>query len=257
MKPILMGIINLTEDSFYESSPSFEAKAAAHVSGGVDILDLGAESTRPGAAPVEEEEEIRRLVPAVKKLKNLYPNTLISVDTYRARAASACLDAGADIINDISAASDVNTALAAARANAKIILMHMRGTPQTMDSLTDYKDILSEIKEFFTKRINVCLMAGVKRENIILDPGFGFAKTAEQNIFLLKNLDFLSYFGLPVLAGVSRKRFLSDGADTPADRLPATIAANILAYQKGASIFRVHDVLENKRALNFAQKVTL
>ncbi len=256
MRAKIMGIVNATEDSFFTSEKSTHGAFALgekHLKEGADILDLGAESTRPGAQPLSAREEINKLVPLIKEIKLKYPSAIVSIDTYKAETAEEMLTHGADIINDISALADKGMAKAVAKAGCKVVLMHMRGTPLTMDACACYDDIIKEIKDFFEERISFALANNIKRENIILDPGFGFAKTKAQNMFLLKHLDFLKSFNMPVLAGLSRKRFLS--GDKPEDRLFSTMAANILAYEKGASIFRVHDVAAHKQAFNFIQQV--
>ncbi|WP_428898074.1 dihydropteroate synthase [Parelusimicrobium proximum] len=255
----VMGIINCLSSSFYEyekTEESIVAKADRFISEGADILDLGAESTRPGFDFISEEEELSRILSPLRSIRASHPHIPVSIDTNKASVALKTLSAGADIINDVTGLRDPDMTRVIADHGAGVVIMHMRGTPSTMDSLTDYEDILLEIKEYFEERIEICLKAGVKKENIILDAGFGFAKTKEQNIFLLQHLDYFNSLGLTQLAGLSRKRFLSAyEGDTAADRLYTTISANICAYQKGARIFRVHDVKENKQALSFAAKI--
>lgn len=258
MKPKIMSIINLTDDSFFKHEDGLASAlltAKKHVEEGADILDIGAESTRPGADFISEGAELERLVPFILEIRKIYPNIPISVDTYKASVADRCLNAGADIINDITAGGDKDMLSVAEEHDARIVLMHMRGTPATMNDLTQYDDIIRELEDYFRERIDACLARNIRKENIILDPGFGFAKTKEQNLFLLDNLDFLKYFACPVLAGVSHKRFVAafDG-DTADDRLYTSVAANIIAMQRGAQIFRVHDTLANRQALDFVYR---
>ena len=239
-----MGILNVTPDSFFDGgNPVSPAERAARlVKEGADIIDIGGESTRPGAAPVSLEEEENRALPVLQKIRAAHPQILISIDTYKPALAAKAAALGADILNDPSGLSDVKMAKIAAAQNKKLVIMHTRGTPRTMDKLAVYGNILEEMKIFFEEKIRAALAAGVRRENIILDPGFGFAKTKEQNLFLLENLQYFKTFNLPLLVGLSRKKFLSKTEnDAPADRLSATLEANKKAA-KHADILRVHDV---------------
>jgi len=190
---------------------------------------------------VSAEEEEKRLIPPLRKIRAAHPKILISVDTYKPATAAKAAKLGTDILNDPSGLSDIKMAQIAAAQNKKLVIMHTRGTPQTMDGMAVYKNILEEIKTFFEEKIKAAQNAGLRRENIILDPGFGFAKTKEQNWFLLDNLDYFKSLNLPLLVGVSRKKFLSAGNDAPADRLPASLQAAKKAAQH-AAILRVHDV---------------
>ncbi|MDR0292418.1 MAG: dihydropteroate synthase [Elusimicrobium sp.] len=243
-KPIIMGILNITPDSFFDGGvPASPAERAAQmIKEGAAVIDIGGESTRPGALPVSLQEEEERVLPALRRIRAAHPQILISVDTYKPALAAKAAALGADILNDPSGLSDVKMAQVAAAQNKKLVIMHARGTPQTMNKLAVYNNILEEIKSFFEEKIRLALAAGVRRENIILDPGFGFAKTKEQNLFLLENLEYFKSLNLPLLVGLSRKRFLSETAnDTPAARLPATLEANKKAAMY-ADILRVHDV---------------
>jgi len=239
-----MGILNVTPDSFFDGGTPISPleRAAQMIKEGADIIDIGGESTRPTAAPVSLEEEEKRVLPVLQEIRAEYPKILISVDTYKTRLAAKAAALGADILNDTSGLADAEMARIAAARNKKLVIMHTRGTPQTMNKLAVYNNILEEMKNFFEEKIKIALAAGVRRENIILDVGFGFAKTKEQNLFLLENLQYFKTFNLPLLIGLSRKRFLAQTEnDTPADRLPATLEASKKAAEY-ADILRVHDV---------------
>ncbi|MDR0734393.1 MAG: dihydropteroate synthase [Elusimicrobiota bacterium] len=246
--PILMGILNTTPDSFhdggsYAAPPAALKRAHDILAQGAEIIDIGGESTRPGAAPVSVEEEIRRTAPLIKAIRQKFPAAQISIDTYNYETARAALEAGANIINDVSALKDAGLARLAARTKgAKLVIMHARGTPKNMQAMCDYKNILAEIYEFFEVKIKEAAAAGMARENIILDVGLGFAKTSEQNWFLLENLKYFSPLGLPQLIGASRKRFTGGS-------LELSLKAAEIASQNGAAILRVHDVIETKKML--------
>lgn len=246
--PQVMGIINITPDSFAlacrdmsESSVLVAAEKA--LSDGADILDLGGQSTRSGAMMVGLEEEWRRVHLAASAIRRHFPNAILSVDTFRAELARRAVEEdGVDIINDISGGDmDADMYGVVARAHVPYICMHMRGTPETMQQLTRYDDIMAEITDYFARRVDRLHQMGVR--DVILDPGFGFSKTVEQNYYLLRHLDMLSPFGLPVLAGLSRKSMLYKVlGGAPRDMLNATTAANMAALMGGAAILRVHDV---------------
>ena len=249
-RPVVMGIVNLTADSFYGASrcavgSQFTARIAQMLQAGADILDLGACSTRPGAAPVELRQEIELLEPAVRQAKALYPDCVVSVDTFRGEVARRAVEEwGADIINDISGGKlDPEMLTTVERLKAPYILTHMRGTPQTMSRLTDYPDgvtagVISELSPI----VGRLTQAGVA--DIIIDPGFGFAKTLEQNYILMRELPAIRrFFNRPVLVGISRKSMIYNLCGcTPEDALPGTTALNTFALMHGASILRVHDV---------------
>jgi len=255
IKTQIMGIINLTEDSFFAGSrTSVEqvvSRAEQLLDEGADILDIGAESTRPGAERIDESVELERIFAAVTAICMALPNARISVDTTRSSVARAALENGAEIINDISAfLFDEDIVSVCAAYGAKYVLMHMRGTPETMDKECDYDNILLDINNFFEEKIALAEMHGLKRENIILDPGFGFAKTAQQNRFMLNNLSAFKGFGLPLLVGVSRKRFLGE-AVAPEERLEATLSVTTLCALQNVEYVRVHDVAANRRVIDF------
>jgi dihydropteroate synthase len=252
-KPLIMGVINATEDSFFSESrvideEVFFSKVSEMVTMGVDIIDIGGESSRPGSLPVSSEEEIKRIVPLIKRLRKSF-DIPISVDTYRMETAKAAFNAGADIINDISGLQ-FDTAMASFAAETKmpVVIMHIKGKPETMQQNPYYSDVLKEMKTYFEERIQYALKNGIKRENLILDPGIGFGKRLEDNLRILKNLDTLRVFGLPLLLGTSRKSFIGEvlKQKNPKDRLSGTLGTTALGVQKGVKIFRVHDVKENR-----------
>lgn len=261
----IMGIINLTDDSFFSDSRTYDSKSATLERAlkltreGASILDLGAESTRPGSSRVSEEQEIERMTEAVKIIRHNLPNIPISIDTTRSTVAQAALDQGADIINDISGLTfDEKIADIASQYNAPLVIMHMRGTPKTMQSMCQYDNILDDISSFFEKSIEKAVSKGVPRKNIILDPGFGFAKTTEQNLYLVKHTEAFKTFKMPLLYGVSRKGFIgrtTHGDPMPGESLQGTIATTTLFATAGIDIIRVHDVLDNIRAIKIAEAV--
>jgi dihydropteroate synthase len=256
----LLGILNLTPDSFHDggrdaSVEDSVSRARDMVRSGADALDLGAESTRPGAEAVSEREELNRLLPVLEHVVEL--GAPVSVDTVKAAVARRALDAGAAIVNDISALTfDPAMAEVCAEAGAPVILMHRRGGPKDMQSLTGYADVVEEILRYLEGRIAFALRAGIDERRIVVDPGIGFAKTAEQNLEILRRLPELRRLGRPVLVGASRKSFLSRySGEHTAERLPGTIAVTALAIRGGASILRVHDVAENAAAARTAEAV--
>jgi dihydropteroate synthase len=255
--PLVMGVVNVTPDSFSDGGRWFDADAAiAHgvelVAEGADVVDVGGESTRPGAARVEPEEELRRVVPVIRELAGR--GIRVSVDTMRAATALAAVEAGAEIINDVSAGlADEAMGAIAAETGASYVAMHWRGHSDRMDGLAEYADVAVEVRDELAARVDALVAAGVDTERLILDPGLGFAKRGEQNWQLLARLDVLEALGLPILVGASRKRFL--GALLPEDAaveerdLP-TAVVSVLAAQAGAWGVRVHDVSGTRRALD-------
>ena len=262
-KMCVMGILNITPDSFYAGSrvPVLEdvlTRAGQMLDQGAQILDIGGESTRPGSDSVDGEEERRRVLPVVAALRKEHPEAILSVDTYRADTAEAALEAGADIINDISAMeADPHMLDVAVRTKAPIILMHMRGTPKNMQQNCQYQDVVQEVAVYLAERAQLLRECGVGRDKIILDPGIGFAKDVEQNLRLMRDLHVLTCFGYPVLLAASRKSTI--GAvlgGVPADeRLEGTIATSLQAVYAGAQMVRVHDVLENVRAIRMLEAI--
>lgn len=250
----IAGIINLTDDSFYAESRTAVSDAVSRakqlVSEGADLLDLGAESTRPGAERTDESEELEKIRAVLPEIRAALPDVKISVDTTRFSVAKAALEKGADIINDVSGLADENIVKACRDHGSGYVLTHSRGTSVTMDGMCEYDNILLEINSFFERKIELAEKTGLKREKIILDPGFGFAKNEKQNLYLLKNLCAFRGFGLPLLVGVSRKRFL--GAALKAEeRLEATLSATALCVLQNVEYVRVHDVAANRRAADF------
>jgi len=257
----LMGVLNVTPDSFsdgglYADPGRAVDRGLALVAEGADVVDVGGESTRPGSLPVPEAEELRRVVPVVEALRRQTP-ALLSVDTTKAAVARAALDAGADIVNDTSALRfDPAMAGVVARSGAAVVLMHMKGTPLTMQDAPAYDDITGEIAAFFDDRIRVAEAAGIPRGRVIVDPGIGFGKSFEHNLELLRRQAVFHALGRPLLVGFSRKAFLGRILDRPPDeRLEGTIAAAVLSVERGAHILRVHDVGPVARAVRAAEAI--
>jgi dihydropteroate synthase len=245
----IMGVVNVTPDSFSDGGLYLDpAAAVAHAleleGEGAAILDIGGESTRPGAEPVPAAEELRRVVPVIEGLVAAGVRAQISIDTSKAAVAAAALDAGATLVNDVTALrADPEMAALVAASGADCCLMHMLGEPRTMQENPRYGDVVSEVKAFLEQRVAFAVAAGVAEERILIDPGIGFGKTAAHNLELVRRLAELVALGRPVVIGTSRKSFLGrlTGRDTD-DRLAGTIATNVLAYERGATVFRVHDV---------------
>jgi dihydropteroate synthase len=256
----IMGVVNVTPDSFSDGGLYLDPEAAvAHgrelVEAGAEILDIGGESTRPGAAPVSAEEELRRVVPVVRGLREA--DARISVDTSKAAVAAAALEAGAEIVNDVTALrGDPEMAPLCAERGAGIVLMHMTGDPRTMQDDPRYEDVVAEVKAFLAQRLEAAVGAGIAEERIWLDPGIGFGKTGAHNMELLRRLSELRDLDRPLVVGTSRKSFLGRFDGAPADgRLGGTIASSVLAAGEGAEVLRVHDVAEVRQALTVAAAV--
>lgn len=247
-QPVVMGILNATPDSFYEGSRVSAMEAAVAQAGkmladGAAMLDVGGYSTRPGADDVSEAEEIRRVVPVIESILQQFPGATVSVDTFRASVAEAAVNAGALMVNDVSGGADGQMFETVARLQVPYVLMHSRGTPQTMAQLTQYNDLLSDMLKFFMVKLHTAHKSGIK--DVVMDVGFGFAKTIEQNYFLLRNLDYFRVLELPMLVGLSRKSSIYKKLGITADgALNGTTVLNTLALTKGAAILRVHDVKE-------------
>ncbi len=247
-RPLIMGVVNVTADSFYDGG-RYRApeRAIAHalelVGQGADIIDIGGESTRPGATPISEEEELARILPVIEGLVH-HVKVPISIDTTKSRVAQLALDIGASIINDVSALrQDPAMASVITESDAAVVLMHMQGTPQTMQLAPHYSDVGAEVLQFFEERVDAALLAGIARTNIILDPGFGFGKLLLHNLELLRELPSFSVLNCPLLVGLSRKGFIGHIVDRPVDQREwGTAAAVALAVDRGAHIVRVHDV---------------
>ena len=250
-KPLIMGILNATPDSFsdggkFQTLETAVARGLQMVEEGADIIDIGGESTRPGAKPVQPSEEIARTVPIIRKLREK-TNALISIDTRKAEVARAAIAAGADIINDVSALADPGMAAVAAETGAGLVLMHMQGTPENMQNDPRYADAVSTVRNFLEERAAFAVERGIAPEQICLDPGIGFGKTDEHNLALLKGIPQLAAAGRPVLVGASRKSFIGrmTGREKPDERLAGSLAVVAFAVLRGAHILRVHDVKES------------
>ncbi len=261
--PVVVGILNVTPDSFSDGGDFFDPEAAAEhattmLDEGADMLDVGGESTRPGSDPVSQEEEIRRVVPVLKRILSVCPEAVISVDTYRSGTAKAALEAGASLVNDVTALrGDPGMVSLIEEAACPVILMHMQGEPKTMQKEPNYQDVVREVRNFLAERAEYAVAAGVRLENIIVDPGIGFGKNLEHNLALLRNLDALVDLGFPVLIGTSRKSFVErvTGVQEARDRVFGTVATTVLAFEQGATFFRVHDVRANREALAVARAI--
>jgi dihydropteroate synthase len=247
----LMGVVNVTPDSFSDGGQYLEPEAAiarglALVAQGAGILDVGGESTRPGASPVPAEAELRRVLPVIEGLVSAGAGAgaQISIDTSKANVASAALKAGATLVNDVTALrGDREMAAVLADSGADCCLMHMLGEPRTMQQDPRYEDVVGEVKAFLEERLALAVSSGIREERVMLDPGIGFGKTARHNLELVRRLDELVAIGRPVVIGTSRKAFLGRITGREVDaRVPGTIATNVLAYERGARVFRVHDV---------------
>jgi dihydropteroate synthase len=256
-----MGVLNVTPDSFYDGGRYIDPAAAVDhglslIEDGADILDVGGESSRPGADPVPADEERRRIVPVIAALRPK-TQTLLSIDTMKSEVARAALDAGADIINDVSSASlDPRLLTLAADRGAGFVLMHMKGIPKTMQADPWYDDVVAEVRAFLAEKIDIAEAYGVRRENIVLDPGIGFGKRLEDNLSLIRRLDAFAELGRPILIGISRKSFIGKILNAPPeDRLEGTIAAAVLSLVHGAHILRVHDVRAVRRAALVADAI--
>jgi dihydropteroate synthase len=253
-RPHVMGIVNVTPDSFsdggkYTSTNLAVGHALMLIAEGADILDIGGESTRPGAAIVGLDEELERVIPVIEVLKKTC-NIPISIDTYKPEVMRQAIAAGADIVNDVRALQEPNALAIVAQSNVGVCLMHMQGTPQTMQLEPHYVDVVGEVKQFLMDRMDVAIASGISKNRILLDPGFGFGKTRAHNIALIQPLEQLNAVGQPLLVGLSRKSVL--GAIAGGDegqRLYASVAASVISAMKGAKVLRVHDVKATVDAL--------
>lgn len=259
-RPLVMGIVNVTPDSFSDGGEHADAaRAVAHaerlVAEGADLLDIGGESTRPGSDPVPVAEELARVLPVVRALAD--GPVPVSVDTRHADVARACLEAGASIVNDVTGFRDPAMRSAVTGSACGLVVMHMRGEPKTMQDDPRYDDVVGEVEAFLLGQAALLEDAGVARERIAIDPGIGFGKTLEHNLALLRALPRLAGHGYPVLVGASRKRFIGmlAGVDEPRERLGGSIAAAVLAVERGAAIVRVHDVAQTVQALAVARAI--
>ena len=261
-KTLVMGIVNVTPDSFSDGGKFFSPEVAIRhasklITQGADIIDIGGESTRPGAEQVSESEELKRVIPVIEKIRTDNPTILISIDTTKASVAKHAVEAGADIINDVSGLSFDNNMIGTVESfNIPVVIMHMKGNPQNMQLNPKYKDIVNEILDFFKMKIKTAIQSGINRSMIILDPGIGFGKTVEHNFELLSRLNEFNILELPIMIGPSRKSFIGITLDLPPeDRVEGTAAAVSAGVMNGASIVRVHDVKSMKRVVRIIEKV--
>ncbi len=259
-RPMVMGILNVTPDSFSDGGRfTVPDQALQHVeqmlAEGAEIIDIGGESTRPGARPVEESEEIERVVPLIEAIRARF-DVPISVDSSKPGVMHAAIAAGADMLNDVRALQDEGALQAAADLSVPVCLMHMQGEPRSMQVNPVYEDVVADVMAFLSQRIEVCLNAGIDKEKLVIDPGFGFGKKLSHNLTLLRELNRFKSFGLPILVGISRKSMIGTVLNKPVDqRLYGSIAAAALALWQGATILRVHDVAATVDALKMCQAV--
>jgi len=257
-----MGILNVTPDSFSDGGKFTNIDAALQqveqmIAHGAKIIDIGGESTRPGAAEVTEADEVNRVIPILKSIKQRF-DVAVSIDTSKASVMTEAVNYGADMINDVRALQNKGCIEAVAQSEALVCLMHMQGLPRTMQDNPKYDDVVEDIKIFLSDRVESCINAGINKERIVLDPGFGFGKTLEQNYELLARMDEFSTMSLPVLAGISRKSMIGNLLQRPVEqRLAGSLATAIIAAQKGAKIIRVHDVKETVDALTILHTVNI
>lgn len=259
-RPHVMGILNVTPDSFSDGGKFNSLKLAIEraekmIAAGVSIIDIGGESTRPGAPEVTLEDELQRVVPVIKAIRAKH-NVWISIDTSKAEVMRQAVNAGADLINDVRALQEPGALEVAAKAGVPICLMHMQGQPRTMQMSPCYQDVLTDVKAFLQERVAACENVGIAREQIILDPGFGFGKTLEHNYHLLAHLEAFHQLGFPILAGMSRKSMIFKLLEkNPADCMVASVTCATVAAMKGAQIIRVHDVDETLEAMKIVQTI--
>jgi dihydropteroate synthase len=258
--PRILGVLNVTPDSFADGGLYLDPAAAVGqaerlVADGADLIDLGGESTRPGADPVSADEEIRRILPVIGPVLAL--GIPVSIDTGKAEVARVALDAGAHVVNDVTALEDPGMARVVAEREAGLVLMHRKGTPRTMQRDPRYEDVVMEVRALLASRRAAAVEAGIAPERIVLDPGIGFGKAVEHNLELIRRVDAIASLGSPVLLGVSRKRFLGalTGVDTPTERDFATVAAVVAARMRGVALFRVHHVAATRQALRVADAI--
>lgn len=258
--PRVMGILNVTPDSFsdggnFSKIDQAVAQAAKLIDEGADVLDIGGESTRPNATPVSLQQELDRVIPVIESLTKEI-NIPISIDTYKPAVMRAAIDAGASIVNDVKALQEEGALEVVATSDVAACLMHMQGTPQTMQESPQYDDVVSEVSNALLARVNACEKAGIGKHRLLIDPGFGFGKTRQHNITLIQQLDKLTQLGLPMLVGLSRKSVLGQVTGNDVDaRLYASVAAAVVSAMKGAKILRVHDVSATVEALKVVSVV--
>ena len=258
---LIMGILNVTPDSFSDGGKYLEKNnainhALAMIDNGADIIDVGGESTRPFSDPVSLDEEISRVIPVIEGIRK-ESDVCISIDTTKSEVATAALNSGASLINDVSA-MEVDPLMidVALKFDCPIIIMHMKGTPKSMQENPQYESLISDIKDYLQERVDFIVSKGINSKKIVIDPGIGFGKTVENNFEIINNLNHFTKMGFPVMLGASRKSFIGISLDLPEeDRLEGSLAANIIGLQNGAKIFRVHDVAETNKAFVIANKI--
>ena len=257
-----MGILNVTPDSFSDGGRYIDSKnALSHalkmIDMGADIIDIGGESTRPGSDPVSEDDECFRVMPVIESIKKINSEVLISIDTYKSNIAKRAIDAGADIVNDISGLTfDFKMLSVLSQNDIPVIIMHINGRPKTMQNNPVYNDLIKDVRDFLFKQCELALKNGIKKNNIILDPGIGFGKSFEHNFTLIRRLKEISELGYPLMIGPSRKAFIGDALDLPPnERIEGTLATVIAGIFNGANIVRVHDVREVKRAIVITERI--
>jgi dihydropteroate synthase len=260
-QPLIMGILNVTPDSFTDGGKFLDINTAVDhaidmIADGADIIDIGGESTRPFSDSVSEEEELSRVISVIRKLREK-TDTIISIDTTKSSVADKACSVGADIVNDISGLSfDSNMVNTVIKHDCPVVLMHIIGNPKTMQENPSYNDLISDITNHLLDRANFALKKGVKKHNIILDPGIGFGKTIDNNFTIINNIDKLTDLGYPILIGASRKSFIGKTLNVDENnRIEGTIASNIIALDRGCKIFRVHDIIEAKKSLIIGNKI--
>ena len=258
---LIMGILNVTPDSFSDGGKYLEKNnainhALAMIDNGADIIDVGGESTRPFSDPVSLDEEISRVIPVIEGIRK-ESDVCISIDTTKSEVATAALNSGASLINDVSAMEvDPLMVDVALKFDCPIIIMHMKGTPKSMQDNPQYESLISDIKDYLQERVDFIVSKGINSKKIVIDPGIGFGKTVENNFEIINNLNHFTKMGFPVMLGASRKSFIGISLDLPEeDRLEGSLAANIIGLQNGAKIFRVHDVAETNKAFVIANKI--
>ena len=257
-----MGILNVTPDSFSDGGKYVDAKIAIDhalemIDNGADIIDIGGESTRPGSEPVSDNDECNRIIPVIESIKKNNSEILISVDTYKSYVAKRAVDAGADLVNDISGLTfDPNMLSYLSGKGIPVILMHINGRPKTMQNNPVYDDLIKDIRNFFLKQCNIAKENGIKKNHIILDPGIGFGKSFEHNFTVIRRLNEICDLGYPVMIGPSRKAFIGDTLGLPLnERIEGTLATVVAGIMNGAKIVRVHDIKEVKRAVKVTEKI--
>ena len=261
-RTLIMGIVNVTPDSFSDGGRSYDPDDAVKhalemVADGADILDVGGESTRPGADPVPADDEIRRVIPVIERLSVEVPEIPLSIDTRKSEVARAAVAAGASIVNDISAGGDPETFDLVKESGSGLVLMHMRGDPTTMQESPQYDDVVEDVRDYLAARIGAAVAAGIQRQHLCVDPGIGFGKSVEHNLALLHDVATLHELRVPILVGVSRKRFLGEltGVQEPAERLEGTAGAVAWCAGAGVDIVRVHDVKEMTRVVRVVDAI--